>query len=937
MKFLSLNNSGWVWTGILLFLAGIYCLYRYGKNSREQSKCFWKGYVIWLLIISGGLMWMFGIGDWLCPASKLVNVSYYTDIGAGGVRVMTVSTTLFTTLMTVNLALIALAITAYIFLIGALNGRERYEKALIDIIVAKRTGWLILLSGYTGTCAVLCLIVDNGSLPVCGIAWMRYCIAAASLLDTVFLLYFTYLVINYEAILRKRAYQHAGEISRKLKETICLSDDIKILPENVYYQENQNIKEIGDLETIIDQILKNHEVEYRHPQQKKEMLSAVFSSKQTDACSGTKRMCDNYFDLLELRDSYLCARKSTEKRWTLEEAFVKKFWRHKEESSQKTALLRTEEISQVSAAIRELLEYLKRYILKEERLMDQSFSRLSFGGKNSDLSGVSFRNSALSDCDFRGANLEGTDFTGVLFHNVGLEDVESLNAVYTGAKFYGFSITAGSVFKRAVFADVDFNANEIGGKTEEGICYQFEEVSCNRANFVDCKIKNVNFKSAVFSQALLAHAKISGCDFAYADFGSAVLTGASLKTCKFHYANLENLAGIYTSWSECEAHKARMAKANFTDSKMSDCSFEGAYADNSCFSGTCLQSCDFDNAIMNKADLSYADIQSCFFRDANLMEILLIGGQKQEKKEVTKTEFTGANMTGSQIRNVCFTDCIFDEAIMNDIMLVNVRFQRCSFRDTQMKDLYVINVEWQDNQACSHLGMFADRIEFATQEDQERFAAICERKEKTTAMSPVERLICQRKSTRGFQPGYLIERELQKRILAAGLQAPSPKNRQPWHFTVVDTPEKLNGIADLMVTEIEKLKTERAKENKESIDLEMAVQTTEIIRNVSMLVFVEYICDESNEHGEKIGWKLHARGFETADLQSIGAAVQNMLLTATECGLSSLWMCDVLYAHDALKNYLVLEYPFVAAAAFGKGQAAGKRRADLKEKTKWME
>lgn len=274
---------------------------------------------------------------------------------------------------------------------------------------------------------------------------------------------------------------------------------------------------------------------------------------------------------------------------------------------------------------------------------------------------------------------------------------------------------------------------------------------------------------------------------------------------------------------------------------------------------------------------------------------------------------------------------------MNDIMLVNVRFRRCSFRDTQMKDLYVINVEWEDNQACSHLGMFADRIEFATREDQERFAAICERKEKMTAMSPMERVICQRKSTRGFQSGYLIEKELQKRILAAGLQAPSPKNRQPWHFTVVDTPEKLNGIADLMMTEIEKLKTERAKENKGSIDLEMAAQTAEIIRNVSMLVFVEYICDERNEHGEEMGWKLHARGFEAADLQSIGAAVQNMLLTATECGLSSLWMCDVLYAHDALKNYLVLEYPFVAAAAFGKGQAAGKRRADLKEKTKWME
>jgi len=32
------------------------------------------------------------------------------------------------------------------------------------------------------------------------------------------------------------------------------------------------------------------------------------------------------------------------------------------------------------------------------------------------------------------------------------------------------------------------------------------------------------------------------------------------------------------------------------------------------------------------------------------------------------------------------------------------------------------------------------------------------------------------------------------------------------------------------------------------------------------------------------------------DVQSIGAAIQNMLLAALELGVGSLWICDVFYA-----------------------------------------
>ena len=44
--------------------------------------------------------------------------------------------------------------------------------------------------------------------------------------------------------------------------------------------------------------------------------------------------------------------------------------------------------------------------------------------------------------------------------------------------------------------------------------------------------------------------------------------------------------------------------------------------------------------------------------------------------------------------------------------------------------------------------------------------------------------IAQRRSIRKFKPDPIPDEVLQK-ILNAGIQAPSGKNRQPWHFTVV--------------------------------------------------------------------------------------------------------------------------------------------------------
>ena len=49
---------------------------------------------------------------------------------------------------------------------------------------------------------------------------------------------------------------------------------------------------------------------------------------------------------------------------------------------------------------------------------------------------------------------------------------------------------------------------------------------------------------------------------------------------------------------------------------------------------------------------------------------------------------------------------------------------------------------------------------------------------------------------------------------------------------------------------------------------------------------------------------MDERVSEICNAQSIGAAIENMTLTATELGLGSLWICDTFFAQKELSEWL---------------------------------
>ena len=59
------------------------------------------------------------------------------------------------------------------------------------------------------------------------------------------------------------------------------------------------------------------------------------------------------------------------------------------------------------------------------------------------------------------------------------------------------------------------------------------------------------------------------------------------------------------------------------------------------------------------------------------------------------------------------------------------------------------------------------------------------------------------------------------------------------------------------------------------------------------------------------------RVYEICNIQSISAAIQNMLLAATEKGIGSLWICDIYFAYPELCKWLNSDGQLIAAIAFG--------------------
>lgn len=143
--------------------------------------------------------------------------------------------------------------------------------------------------------------------------------------------------------------------------------------------------------------------------------------------------------------------------------------------------------------------------------------------------------------------------------------------------------------------------------------------------------------------------------------------------------------------------------------------------------------------------------------------------------------------------------------------------------------------------------------------------------------------------------------ELIYELIECARLAPSAKNRQPWKFLILKNDIK-NQIADIMI--------EKQKNSKNCIS--NVNLTTKIIKEAPVLILV---------------LKQYDDNWITGDSLSIGAAIEHICLRATDLGLGSLWIRDVVFTKKEIVKLVGYEnMELISAISIGYPDESPKQR-----------
>ena len=185
-------------------------------------------------------------------------------------------------------------------------------------------------------------------------------------------------------------------------------------------------------------------------------------------------------------------------------------------------------------------------------------------------------------------------------------------------------------------------------------------------------------------------------------------------------------------------------------------------------------------------------------------------------------------------------------------------------------------------------------------------------------------LLKSRRSVRSYQ-NRPVPRTLLEQVLEAARWSPSPHGRQPWRFFVLTAQATKQRLADSMGdTWQHNLRMDGQDERIVTIRLEKSrqriLQAPALILPCLYLEDLDSYPDQQRQADETI-----------MAIQSIGAAIQNMLLMAYDLGLDTGWMCAPLFCPEVVRDALSLDSRLIPQALITIGYAAAdpKRRPRL--------
>ena len=156
-----------------------------------------------------------------------------------------------------------------------------------------------------------------------------------------------------------------------------------------------------------------------------------------------------------------------------------------------------------------------------------------------------------------------------------------------------------------------------------------------------------------------------------------------------------------------------------------------------------------------------------------------------------------------------------------------------------------------------------------------------------------------RRSIRSFRPEPVARAELERLVEAACL-APAPHHSRPWRWVTVDSGDAKAALADGMGA---RWREDLARDGVPAgrIDELVAASRTKLTGAPALIIGcltwegLDRYPDETRQRAE---WGMA--------LLSLGAAVENLMLAATDAGLASCWVAAPIFCPDEARDALSL-------------------------------
>jgi coenzyme F420-0:L-glutamate ligase / coenzyme F420-1:gamma-L-glutamate ligase len=161
-----------------------------------------------------------------------------------------------------------------------------------------------------------------------------------------------------------------------------------------------------------------------------------------------------------------------------------------------------------------------------------------------------------------------------------------------------------------------------------------------------------------------------------------------------------------------------------------------------------------------------------------------------------------------------------------------------------------------------------------------------------------------------------VPRELVEQTIEAAGWAPSPHGAQPWRFVVITRAEVKEKLAEAMAGEWRR-NLEMDGQDQEIVDTRLSKSRERVTGSPVLVVPCLYLEDLDRYPDE-----ARQQAEVTMAVQSLGAAVQNLLLSAYSLGLDTGWMCAPLFCPEAVQEALELPGTLIPHALINLGYGA---------------